>query len=130
MRGLLQDVRGAILEIRSLESLKQRLQDETLLNGGPLKERVSGSKTTDIYDKIDTYIDLEGLITYRLKGLQADKIKAFNAITALGNPLERIVLIERYLNAKSWKVIAYDLNLSVRHLHNIHRRAILHLDAF
>ena len=106
IKDLLEHIRFADLEIKSLITLKDRLGARALAIASNISERVSGSKDIDgVYSIVDGYVDLEKVIIDKSKGLLEDKKKAFDIINGLDDNMHRIVLIERYFNSEPWKSI-------------------------
>ena len=107
IKDLLEHIRFADLEIKSLMTLKDRLGARALAITSNISERVSGSKDIDgVYSIVDGYVDLEKVIIDKSKGLLEAKKKAFALINDLDDNMHRIVLIERYFNSEPWKSIA------------------------
>ncbi len=60
LKDLLEHIRFADLEIKSLMTLKDRLGARALAITSNISERVSGSKDIDgVYSIVDGYVDLE-----------------------------------------------------------------------
>ena len=125
IKDLLEHIRFADLEIKSLIAMKDRLGARALAITSNISERVSGSKDIDgVYSIVDGYVDLEKVIIDKSKGLLEDKKKAFDIIRGLDNNLHRIVLIERYLNSEPWKSIAIHIGRSEKRTRQINDEAI------
>lgn len=117
------------MEIKSLISLKNKMEARALSISSNIYERVTGTKQLDkTCDLIVNYVDLDSEIKIKIIELERDKERAFKAIQQLSNPLERIVLIERHLNIKSWKEISLDLLKSERQLLNIYKSAMSNMN--
>ena len=126
---LLKKIRFSDIEIKSLVSLKNRIEDRALSINSNISEKVAGNKQLDkTCDLIVNYVDLDSEIKVKITELERDKCRAFKAIQQLSNPLERIVLVERHLNIKSWKEIAVDLLKSERQLLNIYKSAMSNMN--
>lgn len=125
VRDLLEHIRFADLEIKSLMTLKDRLGARALAITSNISERVSGSKDIDgVYSIVDEYVDLEKVIIDKSKGLLEAKKKAFALINDLDDNMHRIVLIERYLNSEPWKSIAIHIGRSEKRTRQINDEAI------
>lgn len=117
------------MEIKSLISLKNKMEARALSISSNISERVTGTKQLDkTSDLIVNYVDLDSEIKIKIIELERDKERAFKAIQQLSNPLERIVLIERHFNIKSWKEISLDLLKSERQLLNIYKSAMSNMN--
>lgn len=125
IKDLLERIRFADLEIKSLMTLKDRLGARALAITSNISERVSGSKDIDgVYSIVDGYVDLEKVIIDKSKGLLEAKKKAFALINDLDDNMHRIVLIERYFNSEPWKSIAIHISRSEKRTRQIHDKAI------
>lgn len=65
----------------------------------------------EINDSIDDYIDLKHKIASEINGL------------GVGDHTK--VLFKRYIEYKSWELIAVEMNFSIRHIYNLHGTALL-----
>ena len=126
---LLNKIKFSDMEIKSLVSLKNRIEDRALSINSNISEKVAGNKQLDkTCDLIVTYVDLASEIKVKITELERAKCRAFKSIQQLSNPLERIVLVERHLNIKSWKEISADLLKSERQLLNIYKSAMSNMN--
>lgn len=118
IKDLLERIRFADLEIKSLMTLKDRLGARALAITSNISERVSGSKDIDgVYSIVEGYVDLEKVIIDKSKGLLEAKKKAFAIINDLDDNMHRIVLIELYFNSEPWKSIDILLVRSEKRTH-------------
>ncbi len=125
VRDLLDHIRFSDLEIKSLMALRDRLGARALAINSSLSERVSGSKNLDgMYSIVDDYVELEKVIDEKLKILTDAKKIALNNINRLNNPLQRVILIERYFNGESWKSISIIIGRSEKWAKQTHDKAI------
>lgn len=107
----------ALLEAKRLEY--QRCVATTAMFDG---EVVSSTKNPHKFDRL---AELEAKINRRVDALYMIKAEILNAITAVDNPTYRTLLIERYINFKTWEKIAVDMNYSYVHLvHTLHPCAL------
>ena len=121
VKDLFKNIRFSDLEIKSLISLKAKME-ESALN---ISEKVSGSKNSEgVYGIVDGYVDLEKIISDKSKSLFENKRKALDIVKCLDNPVHRIVLIERYLNSQSWKCVSILISRSEKYV-----RTKLHSEA-
>ena len=106
-------------------ALRDRLGARALAINSSLSERVSGSKNLDgMYSIVDDYVELEKVIDEKLKILTDAKKIALNNINRLNNPLQRVILIERYFNGESWKSISIIIGRSEKWAKQTHDKAI------
>ena len=74
--------------------------------------------------KFDRLGDLAGEIQRRTKELDRVRSEILRTVNRVPDGLCRIVLIERYLNVKSFERVAVDTNISIRNVWRIHGRAL------
>ena len=74
--------------------------------------------------KFDRLGDLAGEIQRRTKELDRVRSEILRTVNRVPDGLCRIVLIERYLNVKSFERVAVDNNISIRNVWRIHGRAL------
>ena len=74
--------------------------------------------------KFDRLGDLAGEIQRRTKELDRVRSEILRTVNRVPDGLCRIVLIERYLNVKSFESVAVDNNISIRNVWRIHGRAL------
>lgn len=74
--------------------------------------------------KFDRLGDLAGEILKRTKELDRVRSEILRTVNRVPDGLCRIVLIERYLNVKSFERVAVDNNISIRNVWRIHGRAL------
>lgn len=70
-------------------------------------------------------LNIETLIDERIDQLNQIKAEIFNAITAVPDCTLRTLLIERYINFKTWEQIAVDMGYSYSNItHKLHPAAL------
>lgn len=74
--------------------------------------------------KFDRLGDLAGEIQKRTRELDKVRSEILLTVNRVPDGLCRIVLIERYLNVKSFERVAVDNNISIRNVWRIHGRAL------
>lgn len=122
---LLNEIRFSNIEIKSLISLKNKIESNASSINSNISEKVSGSKKSDrTANFIVDYVDLEKVIDEKLKILTDAKKIALNTINRLNNPLQRVILIERYFNDESWKSISIIIGRSEKWAKQTHDKAI------
>ena len=125
IKDLFKNIRFSDLEIKSLISLKAKMEESALNLNSNISEKVSGSKNSEgVYGIVDGYVDLEKIISDKSKSLFENKRKALDIVKCLDNPVHRIVLIERYLNSQSWKCVSILISRSEKYV-----RTKLHSEA-
>lgn len=82
-------------------------------------------KSTKCPHKFDKLTELEIKIDVRIDRLYAIKTEILEAINSIENITYRTLLIERYINCKTWEKIAVDMNYSYSNIvHNLHPKAL------
>lgn len=119
-------------QIRAKQTQLQRLKDMQYSIGGSLSpDKVQstvnhdrmGDFTAAIIDLQDEYIkDITKLLglRYEIKGI----------IEKVSDPMQRLILEERYVNLKRWEDIAADNNYSWNHVHRIHGKALKVIECY
>ena len=77
----------------------------------------------------DLYMDLEQKYSEDEKRLIELKYEIRTRIDNLPSPQHRLIMTERYINLKHWEDIAADNGYSWKHVHKIHRKALITLTA-
>ena len=85
--------------------------------------RLTNAPFVRCLEKID---EIERDIDRNVNALVDLRTKINNAIDALENVEEQIVLYHRYLDGYSWEKIARSMAVSTRTVHRIHGRALKH----
>lgn len=75
-------------------------------------------------DPMVQYVDLEKKIDERVDELHMVKVEILNAINTVPDCTLRTLLIERYINFKTWEQIAVNLNYTYRQTVRLHGRAL------
>lgn len=109
-------------EINQLEQAKRNMLD-TITNTTPnySGEVVSGTRNPHKYDAYIAYCEK---IDRRIDELYAIKEEIQDAIAMVPDNMQRMILISRYVNFRTWEQIAVDLNYSRRAVLNIHAHAL------
>lgn len=113
-------------EINQLEQAKRNMLD-TLTNTTPnySGEVVSGSRNPHKYD---AYVEYCEKIDRRIDDLYAIKEEIQDAIAMVPDSTQRIVLISRYINFKTWEQIAVNLSYSRQGVLKIHASALKEIE--
>ncbi len=114
-------------KIKELEELRQRSVGVGSFDYS--KERVVSSPSGDaIPDMVSKITVLDDQIDSMNDDLTSKKYEAYQMICRLDNKKEQDVLYLRYIKGKSWRLVANEMRISLRHTHRLHGDALLHLD--
>lgn len=80
------------------------------------RERVQESTQNGTERKFTKYAEYSELIDNRIAELMEYREKMLNAINKVESPIYRTLLIERYINCKSWEETAEIIGYSREHL--------------
>ena len=124
----LTNIRNMATQVRFLEDELERLRADAAsasinLDGMP-KVSGKGDKLERLAIKLAEY---DTQLQDELTALLNEKQKAVKMIAEL-SPNQQTVLTERYIHAKKWEQIAYEMNVSWRHCHRIHGNALYNFD--
>ena len=124
----LTNIRNMATRVRFLEDELERLRADAAsasinLDGMP-KVSGKGDKLERLAIKLAEY---DTQLQDELTALLNEKQKAVKMIAEL-SPNQQTVLTERYIHAKKWEQIAYEMNISWRHCHRIHGNALYNFD--
>lgn len=124
IKNYLEQVRKIDKEISSNIDLIERLRAKELSCTSVLSDEIRSNSKTDKTKITDKRIDLENKIGN-------DSIKLYNLIDearllilTLPDTLQRTVLIEYYLNNRSWEEVAIIVNYSWRQVQRIHGNSL------
>lgn len=121
----LQSIRDIDRQLRVREREWQSLRRDiySLQSLDYSKDVVSGGRPTWLDDKIARLVDALEEIKAEWDVLIDRRQKARALIRKLPDVTEQTVLIERYILARSWEQIAFDLGVTWRHAWRVHERA-------
>lgn len=112
-------------EINALISAQNRAYEQLIGGAVSYGEKVQKSKQNSQEEMRLTYIAYEEKINRRIDELNAVKIEIHSAIEEVESSVLRILLIERYINYKTWNEIADEMGYSYKHVvHNLHSHAL------
>lgn len=119
-------VRSIEAELRNKESRLAKFRQDilTLQSIDYGKDRVDGGVSMDMADKIAKIETLEQQVNDEWDELIYKREEAAQLIEQLENPKYKGVLIERYINCKSWEKIAVELNYSWKGMFKVHGQAL------
>lgn len=83
-----------------------------------------GAQTTANPHRFDRLVELEALVDSKIDEQIALKSEILETITRLKDRRQRLVLIEYYLEMKTWEQVAVDLNYSYMHITRLHGYAL------
>lgn len=90
-----------------------------------VQESKSQGKTPELICKI---IELDREITDNIDKLVDLKAEIMRKIDSIEDEEQRLLLILRYLNFKTWEQIAVEMNYTYKWVHEIHKRALTKFD--
>lgn len=117
MRG-----RGIEREIKALEQ-SQREAYERLTRATTSLDKISVRATKDPH-LFDAYAALSDKIQARTAALIGVRVEIIQATEKLEDANQRTLLIERYVNGKTWEKICVDMKYSWKQVHRIHGAAL------
>jgi DNA-directed RNA polymerase specialized sigma subunit len=119
--------RNLKLELMELEEKIREVRESVMYPAGkiitdmPIAPHNDTDKMAEIMAKID---ELEREYINKYSECLNQTVAIEHAIQGLSNASERRLMRFRYLQCLSWKVIAADMNISVRTAHRIHSAAL------
>ena len=75
-------------------------------------------------DKIAALVDMEHKLLEDIQELTEMYNEGWKMIDSLEDPMDRLILVMRYINHMRWEEIALELNYSVDHIYYRHRHAL------
>ena len=112
-------------EINSLIEARDRIYERTLGGAVGYGEKVQSSRQNTEENLRITYIAYTEKINNRIKELNEIKTEIITAINNVQSSTLRTLLIERYINYKTWNEIAETMGYSYKHVvHNMHSQAL------
>lgn len=123
MRG-----RGIEREIKALEQ-SQREAYERLTRATTSLDKVSVRATKDPH-LFDAYAALSDKIQARTAALIGVRVEIIQATEKLEDANQRTLLVERYVNGKTWERICVDMKYSWKQVHRIHGAALQAIEPF
>ena len=83
-----------------------------------------GAQSTKNPHKFDRLVELESLVDAKIDEQIAMKSEILQTIMKLPDRRQRLVLMEYYVEMKTWEQVAVDLNYSYMHITRIHGYAL------
>lgn len=75
-------------------------------------------------DKVAALVDMEHKLLEDIEELTGMYNEGWKMIDSLEDPVDRLILVMRYINHMRWEEIALELNYSVDHIYYRHRHAL------
>lgn len=75
-------------------------------------------------DKVAALVDMEHKLLEDIQELTEMYNEGWKMIDSLEDPMDRLILVMRYINHMRWEEIALELNYSVDHIYYRHRHAL------
>ncbi len=125
-------------QVRTLDMLINAKQSElyslklmaTSISSPVISEKVQSGGENNTMRIIDKIVDLQNEINLEIDKLVDLKSQIRGEIKQINDPVERILLTERYINNKSWMEIANMMHYTERQVHNIHGKSLKHFSKF
>lgn len=118
-----------LINTKQSELYKLRLM-ATSVSSPSITEKVQSSGDNTAMRIIDKIVDLQNEINLEIDKLADLKSQIRDEIKQVNDPVERILLTERYINNKSWIEIANMMHYTERQVHNIHGKSLKHFSKF
>ena len=83
-----------------------------------------GAQSTKNPHKFDRLVELESLVDAKIDEQIAIKSEILQTIMKLSDRRQRLVLMEYYVEMKTWEQVAVDLNYAWRHVMRLHGMAL------
>ena len=115
-------VRRIDKEIEALLRLVQRTRES--LETVTQNYDSDGAQSTKNPHKYDRLVELESLVDEKIDQQIALKAEILNTIMQLEDRRQRLVLMEYYVEMKTFEQVAVDIHYSWRQIMNIHARAL------
>ena len=115
-------VRRIDKEIEALLRLVQRTRES--LETVTQNYDSDGAQSTKNPHKYDRLVELESLVDEKIDQQIALKAEILNTIMQLEDRRQRLVLMEYYVEMKTWEQVAVDMNYSYMHITRIHGYAL------
>ena len=115
-------VRRIDKEIEALLRLVQRTRES--LETVTQNYDSDGAQSTKNPHKYDRLVELESLVDAKIDEQIAMKSEILQTIMKLPDRRQRLVLMEYYVEMKTWEQVAVDMNYSYMHITRIHGYAL------
>lgn len=115
-------VRRIDKEIEALLRLVQHTRES--LESVTQNYDADGAQSTKNPHKYDRLVELESLVDQKIDEQISLKAEILNTIMQLDDRRHRLVLMEYYVEMKTWEQVAVDLHYSYMHITRIHGYAL------
>ena len=115
-------VRRIDKEIEALLRLVQRTRES--LESVTQNYEADGAQSTKNPHKYDRLVELESLVDAKIDEQISMKAEILATIMQLNDRRQRLVLMEYYVEMKTWEQVAVDMNYSYMHITRIHGYAL------
>lgn len=128
-REYLTQIRNMATRVRFLQDELERLRTDAAsvsinLDGMP-KVGGKGDKLERLAIKLAEYDDE---LQTELTALLNEKQRAVRLIAQIPKPKQQTLLTERYIHAKKWEQIAYEMDITWRYCYRLHGKALAAFD--
>lgn len=104
--------------LRLVQRTRESLESVTQNYNGDI---TTGTKNPHKYDRL---VELESLVDAKIDEQISMKAEILSTIMQLHDRRQRLVLMEYYVEMKTWEQVAVDLNYSYMHITRIHGYAL------
>lgn len=111
-------------EIDALESARVKAMERCLSITAKPRDIVVSGGVSDQDSRLVAYADLSRQIDEMVDKLCDTKTEILKAIQTVDDGTLRTLLVERYINIKTWEQIAVDMNKSYQWVCELHGRAL------
>ena len=128
-REYLTHIRDMATRVRFLQDELERLRTDAAsasisLDGMP---KAVGGKSDKLERLAIKLAEYDSELKDELTALLNEKQRAIKMIAQLP-PKQQTILTERYIHAKKWEQIAYEMDISWRYCHMLHGQALVNFD--
>ena len=111
------------LKVLTVEIERLRTEAESVsinLDGMP-----KGTGKDDRLERLAIQLaDMETKLQEEMSGLWSKRMEIINLLGKMHNHKHQVLLHKRYIECKSWEVIAYEMDISWRHCYRLHGSAL------
>lgn len=118
-----------LINAKQAELYKLKLT-ATSISSPQLSDKVQSGSVNTAMRTIDKIVDMQNEINDEIDKLVDLKSEIRKKIEKLPSAIERVILIERYINCKSWEEIANAIHYAERNTQYIHGKALQHFAPF
>lgn len=108
------------LDVEKLEAMKASLYSR----GASYESDGSRHKTSNLLPAVQKVIEYEETINAEIDKLVDKRIEIEATINAVGDEVQREILVRRYLKYQKWDRIAFEMHRDLRWIYRLHGRAL------